>query len=311
MLVNTTANRIFAVLFCIAFTLWSYFWIFYSSSRAWSLTDVFKKSVFDGPSSVEETEYLEKISELYYQAQKVERFAVVHYDFLRVRSNYPCIYGVYPIGDDSEGSVFDGHKFACGVKAINGPPIVYSFGSHLQFDFEMAILKLRPDAIIFTFEISKSQIAKVQPHPSITVLPIGLGGYDKMFSVPNANMMTMRQIMKKLGHTYVDILKMDVEGFEVPFVHYESDLLRHVGQYLVEFHDIKGFEQSHKPGPINNISSAYPMFTYINFTEIVENVDLRIFHQEVNRFRPQIGIEASLIQKEWLSWDRNKRSLKI
>jgi hypothetical protein len=99
--------------------------------------DLLKSDVFEGSSgNIEEMKYLEKIGELYYQSQIRERSKVVNNDFLKVRSNFPCIYGVYPIGDESHASVEDGHKFSCGIKAISGPPIVYSFGSHLQFDFD-------------------------------------------------------------------------------------------------------------------------------------------------------------------------------
>ena len=40
--------------------------------------------------------------------------------------------GVTPLGEDSEGSTEDGHKFGCGIPLISSVPIIYSFGSNKQ-----------------------------------------------------------------------------------------------------------------------------------------------------------------------------------
>ena len=49
--------------------------------------------------------------------------------------------------DENDAIVTDGHKYACGLKAISGKPIVYSLGSKDQ-DFELGVLKYRLNVII-------------------------------------------------------------------------------------------------------------------------------------------------------------------
>ena len=110
--------------------------------------------------------HLEKLGELYYQNQKVEREPMRKWasDFHILTGNYPCIRGVTPIGLATALSVEDGHKFGCGIPYISGPPVVYSFGSHNQQDFETAIMQLRPDASIFTFEL----VRNITSFPNLT-----------------------------------------------------------------------------------------------------------------------------------------------
>ena len=75
---------------------------------------------------------------------------------MRLKPNFPCVTGVTPLGGADKLSVTDGHKFACGLHAVAGHPIIYSFGSNQKQDFELAILRLRPEAqsknIIFRFQ---------------------------------------------------------------------------------------------------------------------------------------------------------------
>jgi len=64
-------------------------------------------------------------------------------------ANFPCIKGVIPVSCDNEECVMDGHKFLCGLHKISGSPIIYSFGSHKQVEYEKALLKWRSDSKIF------------------------------------------------------------------------------------------------------------------------------------------------------------------
>ena len=84
--------------------------------------------------------------------------------------------GVIPLGSDSTESVFDGHKFSCGIYAIQGPPIVYSFGSFRNQEFELAFLRLRPDAKIYVFEIDPKNLPPENVrHERIKYHSIGIG----------------------------------------------------------------------------------------------------------------------------------------
>ena len=87
-------------------------------------------------------------------------------------------------------------------------PVVYSLGSNKQQDFESAFLKLRPDSNIFTFEIAKDNIPDESlRNNKVKWFNIGLG-----YTSGHSNLKTLTEMMKMLNHTYIDVLKMDIEG---------------------------------------------------------------------------------------------------
>ena len=185
----------------------------------------------------------EHLSEMYFQNQLRERTLGPHNDpYSLIGANYPCLYGVTPIGHDSPLSAWDGHKFACGIHHIKSRPIVYSFGSNMQQDFEKSILFYRPDALVYTFEIKANKLP-TQRDPNIIYTVVGLGPTSdaplKMGSTePPDRMILLHQIMKMLNHTYVDVLKIDIEGGEHPWVKAEPiETFTRVGQLLIEVHN--------------------------------------------------------------------------
>jgi hypothetical protein len=127
--------------------------------------------------SMEQIVHLEKLSEAYWFGQRDERASFSNWDdsFKRIQANYACLMGVIPLGSNSSSGIQDGHKFACGLHIINGPPIVYSYGSNKNQDFELAILELRPDSKIYIFEIDANSMIPTNERDSrITYLNRGL-----------------------------------------------------------------------------------------------------------------------------------------
>jgi len=240
---------------------------------------------------------LEHLGDLYYEAQKDERVFKIAVDFKRIAPNYPCVLGVIPVGLSSADSVSDGHKFACGIHAIEQKPIVYSFGSHQQQDFELAFLKLRPDAQIFVFEIDPNQLVPQHlRHSSIQYNAVGLGYVN---TSDGFTVMSLRDIMQKNNHNYIDVLKMDIEGHEFKFLKTEGAfILPRVGQFLVELHVHTVFADQNYPGQ-----------DALSFLVEAEKHGLRLFHQEVNVHAPLWGIELSMIQQKWIVWDETKQLL--
>jgi hypothetical protein len=106
------------------------------------------------------------------------------------------------IGDGSKW-VCDPHKF----QSINSPrPLIYSFGSNNNFDFEKAIKQKLPKSEIHTFD----QNLYVCPHNVCTFhqLRVGNGRHDGSKS--------LQMILDSLNHRRrdIDILKVDIEGSE-------------------------------------------------------------------------------------------------
>ena len=230
----------------------------------------------------------EYLAELYYQNQIKERAMIKkRRDFYRFSANYPCFYGVDALGLDDELSIKDGHKFTCGLSHINPDPIVYSFGSHRQQDFELSVLEYRPDAKIHIFEINpallptnQTGVERQRRDPRIQYNGYGLG-------LPGSvnNTKTLTEIMKANNHEYIDILKMDIEGFEELWIVREGHkFLPRIGQIAIEFHDVN-----------QNIAMI----------QIMEKFGFRVFHNEIN-ILCTICIEVSLIQRHFVAWNQAK-----
>jgi hypothetical protein len=95
-------------------------------------------------------------------------------------------------------------------------------------------------------------------HPNITYVNSGLG-YDATL-----NMKPLAELMETFGHTYIDVLKMDIEEAEYPFLDNESHLLKQIGQLFIEMH---------------KYGDKFDAFSYL---DVIEKQDLRMFFKEHN-----------------------------
>lgn len=237
----------------------------------------------------------EHVSELYYERQKGERRKHMEGDYLHINANFPCFQGVNALGLSDSYSVHFGHKYACGIHRIMGKPIVYSLGSNRKQDFEISVLQIRPDANIFVYEISPERLPPTRLRRSqISYHGIGIG-YNQSNNI--FEVMTLENMMISNNHSYIDVLKMDIEGHEWLFMKHESHILSRIGQLLVEVHAYtKRFQHLASPrGPLELL-------------EALEKNNLRLFHKEGN-FNPGYACcsEWSLIQRDWNAWDKYKK----
>ena len=277
----------------------------------------------------------EHLSELYFQNQLQgrNREPALH-SYTLIEANYPCLYGVTPVGQDDKASAQDGHKFACGIHHIKSRPIVYSFGSNRQQDFEKSILFYRPDALVYTFEIKANKLPN-ERDPNIVYTVVGLGPTSE----GPVKMMLVHEIMKMLNHTYVDVLKIDIEGGEHPWVKAEpTETFTRIGQLLLEVHNfspgnilIEDFNQKRaislhlllNMAPYSSRYSAnYSHVNRLNFSNIcildggglstknvidfvesLEQRELRIFNREMNLQGRHCCCEFAMIRRNWGAWN--------
>jgi hypothetical protein len=145
--------------------------------------------------------------------------------------------------------------------------------------FEVSFLKMRPDAKIYVFELKSSQmVPESDRHPNITYVNCGLG-YDARL-----NMKPLADLMKSFGHTYIDVLKMDIEEAEYAFLDNESTLLQRTGQLLIEMHKYVDryddfFFILARLGLSSRKQRPYDAFKYI---DLIEKQDMRLFSKEHN-----------------------------
>lgn len=240
----------------------------------------------------------EHLAELYYQNQVAERNITLETNFYhKFGANYPCLYGTLPVGLDSPHSIADGHKFACGLLSIRRNPIVYSFGSNRQQDFETSILNYRPDSLVYVFEINHDNLPKTADrHPQIHYFNLGLG--PKTPKPLKKKMMLLSEIMGMLQHTYVDVLKVDIEGSEYYLPRDAAHPFTHVGQLLIEIHNFMPYWAGYRPVREDDIGALVDYF---------ESQGLRIFHKELNYLQNGCCSEFSFIQANWSHFDSFKQ----
>jgi FkbM family methyltransferase len=116
------------------------------------------------------------------------------------------------------GHFGDGGKWICVIFQYAAfderPLIVYSFGVDEDSSFEAELVD-RTSAHIYAFDYSVDNMGpKVTngTNSKVKFSRIGLGGCDE--TVDSNHFMTLPSIMSELGHDYVNILKIDVEGAE-------------------------------------------------------------------------------------------------
>ena len=126
---------------------------------------------------------------------------------------YVSLPDVVPCGGEFYADV-DG-KLVCKIESLKPGCIIYSLGSDGNFGFEGNMLKETP-CEIYTFDCTlnpdKTAAARRAEgsSPRIKFFPLCLGGDDHVASTYRS----LASIMKQFGHTFVDLLKMDIEGFE-------------------------------------------------------------------------------------------------
>ena len=155
------------------------------------------------------------------------------------------------------GSLYGG--WVCMAEKIDPSSIVYSFGVGKDISFDLELIALRGCKVhAFDPAIESADWIKTQTsNKQISFYPYGLGNFDgtlsfrkpdirgyhsqsAVFSYPgksqNLPVYTLKTIMEKLGHSSIDLLKMDIEGGE--YLGLENFLCDHIypKQLLVEFH---------------------------------------------------------------------------
>nr|GAT60361.1 predicted protein [Mycena chlorophos] len=118
------------------------------------------------------------------------------------------------------GILGDGGKWVCGLSRVETKPdcVVYSFGINYESSFEADLLASTDHCQIWGYdfsvksfgpEIPKSQLHRAHFHA------LGLAGTDKHGPEDDPKMYTLESLMQINGHNHIDILKIDIERWEI------------------------------------------------------------------------------------------------
>ena len=163
--------------------------------------------------------------------------------------------------------------------------VVYSFGSNGQVTFEEAVVDITHkhcEVHVFDFTLSAEQAHEVEAIEGVIFHDYGIGAEDEIVSgkfqyenrvVNSYELKTLPAIMKELGHDWVHVFKMDIEGAEyevLPSImtHYaEAQQVVPVTQAQVEYH-----HWADRPSTEHLLSTL----------RLVEEGGFRVFHSEFN-----------------------------
>lgn len=125
-----------------------------------------------------------------------------------------------PYGKSRHGRVGDGGKWVCGARKFLSKPgcVIYSLGSNAETSFETDVA-LETECEIHVFDPTQSSVPMPSTHRSghenFHTYAIGDPAQNSTWQTKS-----LESVMNGLGHAWIDVLKMDIEGGEWDFLEY-------------------------------------------------------------------------------------------
>ena len=165
----------------------------------------------------------------------------------------------------------EGGKWVCDAAILQDGCVVYSLGSDGDFSFETAMLAASP-CTTHTLDCTLSNArTPVNLPPRSAFHPLCLGDDDSATS----RFRSLRSIMGQLGHASVDVLKVDIEGFEYRLVEglfrtflEEGDVAKLPWQLLMEQHYLTHTEVAWGKGKDPGLSSGDMAVLWMNLADM-------------------------------------------
>ncbi|THG93611.1 hypothetical protein EW026_g7672 [Hermanssonia centrifuga] len=118
------------------------------------------------------------------------------------------------------GTLGDGGKWFCGLDRLvrqRTPCTIYSFGVNGESSFEAALLSAAPHCQVYGYDFSVNRFGP-EVHDDLALsarshfFPYALGSEDSPYADPPT--FTLQSLMRQNGHSFIDVLKIDIEGAE-------------------------------------------------------------------------------------------------
>jgi Methyltransferase domain len=185
----------------------------------------------------------------FFPAQQLSDFGKYPYtlwDFFP--ATYTCPHDIQRVG-----RLGDGGKWVCGMSLYEARPghavshptretIIYSFGVNDESTFEAEMLARIPSAQIYAYDFSVTNFGPQIPasySARAHFKQLGLGPKDELDKKPQ--FFSLKTLMAQNSHTYIDILKIDIEGAEYAALDAFMDSCEAagvipIGQVMIELH---------------------------------------------------------------------------
>jgi hypothetical protein len=193
----------------------------------------------------------------------------------------------------------DGGKWLCDPEQISKGTVVYGFGVADDYSFDKDMAELF-GAEVHMFDpspgVERTFADFKQPRKfgegSITYHPIGLGptsddaahAWDLEIDQKKCEVKSLGDLAKSLGHSHVDILKIDIEGGEYTSLRQmlASGTLHSLGvqQLLIEFHFV----------PDQHFAE------FVSLLDALKQQGFKLFRKELNPFGPANAAEYAFVR---------------
>lgn len=172
------------------------------------------------------------------------------------------------------GALGDGGKWACGISRLEHKPdcIIYTFGMNYETTLEAELLDRTRHCQVWGYDYrSNSFGSHIKPNYRTHFFSWGLANFDSHEPHNNPKLYTLKTLLEINKHDHIDLLKIDIEGWEFetlsqiiqPYILSGEPLP--FGQLIVEIHAWdKKFED------------------FLPWWEMLEQAGLRPFMNEIN-----------------------------
>jgi Methyltransferase domain len=242
----------------------------------------------------------------FFPAHQLSDFAKYPYtlwDFFP--ATYTCPHDIQRVG-----RLGDGGKWVCGMSLYEArkkpETIIYSFGVNDESTFEAEMLARIPTAQIYAYDFSVTNFGPQLPASYLSrahFKQVGLGAADELAREPQ--FFTLKTLMDENKHTYMDILKIDVEGSEYAAFDAFMDSLEAmgvttlpIGQVMIELH------------LIDDANVNFDVFT--KWWERLESFGMRPTWLEVNLLAVTLGegkTDPRCVEYVWINGKDEKSIL--
>ncbi|KAI0692120.1 methyltransferase domain-containing protein [Cerioporus squamosus] len=121
---------------------------------------------------------------------------------------------------DRLGALGDGGKWMCGISRIQDKPncVIYSFGIDSSYSFEATLLQSTQFCEVWIYDSTKGEDARHHIPKALRHRAhfdkLALGATDRHGPGDDPKTWTLKSLMSENGHSHIDFLRLDVEGWE-------------------------------------------------------------------------------------------------
>ncbi|CCM04155.1 uncharacterized protein FIBRA_06317 [Fibroporia radiculosa] len=196
------------------------------------------------------------------------------------------------------GALGDGGKWVCGLSRLVDKPdcVVYSFGLDWESSFEAELLERTRHCEVWGYDYTARGFGRAVRsglRPRTHFARLGMGASDSHGPSDEPKMWTLQSLMRENGHTHVDLLHIDIEGWEF-------EALRAMVRDVTVHAAVEGTERAVLPFGqlLIEMHIWHQRFDdFLAFWELLEGVGLRPFRSEVNlvyaNYNRQSGVELA------------------